>query len=114
VRELSDAEKADLRYGCLFCRCSLFWLGPQGGLSFNIYCANDGCLAGYNVTHAKLPWQLIAEPRERELDDLVKVFDGKMEIRRFFDHLDTAIEKAMREGFERITSTRPASDPTKH
>jgi hypothetical protein len=105
MRDLTEAEKGDLRYGCIFCKGDTMFLGPQGGLSFNIYCANTKCLAGFNVTHAKLPWQLIAEPGERTMKDIAHT--GKMHLRAFFEHLDRAIESAIRTGFERLTRTEP-------
>ena len=101
MRELTAEEKDNLRYGCIFCKERLFWMGPQAlGISFNIYCSE--CLAGFNVTHAAMPWQLIADACERELDDLAPVLDGKMDVVTFFSHLDAAIEKSMRDAFDRI------------
>ena len=105
MRHLTDEEKGNLRYGCIFCGERLFWLGPQGGLSFNIYCGQ--CLAGFNVTHAALPWQLIGTPDTRELVDLAPILDGKMNVTALFSQLDAAIEKAMREGFARMTGREP-------
>ena len=100
MRDLTDAEKGDLRYSCIFCKGRLMFLGPQGGLSFNIYCANPQCLAGFNVTHAKLPWQLIASPGERTMADIAHT--GKMHIANFFENLDGAIERSIREAFDRV------------
>jgi hypothetical protein len=100
MRDLTDEEKGNLRYGCIFCGERLFWLGPQGGLSFNVYCGQ--CLAGFNVTHAAMPWQLIAPPDQRSLDDLAKILDGKIDIVNFFAHVDAAIEAAVRTGFDAL------------
>lgn len=103
MRELTDAEKGDLRYGCIFCGSRLFHLGPQGGLAFNIYCVE--CLAGFNVTHAKLPWQLISAPDTKTVDELAPILDGKMNVIDFFHHLDAAIESGMRAAFDRLKKT---------
>ena len=100
MRELTDDEKLALRHGCLYCRQTLFWLGPQGGLSFNTYCTR--CRAGFNITHYKLPWQEIAQPYERSTDEVAAICDGKMDIVNFFRHVDAAIEKAVREGFDKV------------
>lgn len=104
MRELTAEEKGNLRYGCLFCKERMFWMGPKAlGLSFNIYCTE--CIAGYNVTHAALPWQLIADPCETEYEDLAPVLDGKIDIVTFFKHLDDAIVKSMKEAFDRVNKS---------
>jgi hypothetical protein len=73
VRELTPGMKKVLKVRCLFCDGEKFYLGPQGGWSRNIYCANEACLAGFNVTVEELPWQLIADPEEHTLAQLRQI-----------------------------------------
>ena len=94
MRALSNDEKDDLRSGCAFCKHDQAYIGPQAGLSINIYCVT--CLAGYNVTHSQLPWQLINEPGERTLEDLVPVVSRVVLLPQFLENLDKAIETSMR------------------
>ena len=101
VRDMTDEEKLNLRaMGCIFCMQPLMWLGPQGGLSFNIYCTD--CHAGFNVTHALLPWQVIAMPGEKDIDALRPIVDGKMDVKHFFGELDAAIERSVRHAFHQL------------
>ena len=76
MRNLTDEEQAELRWRCIFCKQAVFFKGPVGGLSINVYCT--GCLTGYNITHEQLPWQLIGKPDAwlaRTLSETVKIED---------------------------------------
>lgn len=100
MRNLTPEEQAELHNRCIFCKQDLFYEGPQGGMSFNIYCAT--CLAGFSITHESLPWQLIYEPGERTVADLVGIIGPAIKIPAFTEQLTRAIEKAMRETKERL------------
>lgn len=98
MRNLTDSEKGILQRHCLYCDGEDFYIGPQGGLSFNIYCANPGCHAGYNVTHKMLPWQVITKPGERELEELRPILQSPRATTAIAIHatLSAAIEKALK------------------
>lgn len=103
-RDLSPTEKRVLKERCLYCDGEDFYIGPQGGLSFNIYCADSDCLAGYNVTHEELPWQVIAKPGERTLGELMPILQSSKVVEASILHrtLTAAIDKAMRDLMERV------------
>lgn len=47
---LPDDDLATISRGnCPACNCRGFVIGPQGGMSINIECANIGCRARFNV-----------------------------------------------------------------
>jgi len=66
MRDLTEKEMHSLmKEGlCPFCRGDQFYEGPQGGLSTNIFCANEACKAGFNLPPLNIPFtgQLIREP----------------------------------------------------
>jgi hypothetical protein len=105
-RELTDAEKADLydMGRCPFCGCEEFFEGPHGGLSVNWCCANDRCLACFNLTPPALrSGQLIREsylsfdsekpqlkaPRMPEAT-LRELFKRRTTLRQWFDMLKSS------------------------
>ena len=96
MRDLTDSEKAELHRHCIFCKEPDFILASFAmNLAFDIYCVE--CRAGYKVTHATLPWQLIIEPRQtsqRALDALTEgssVFDVTTMLRRISEDIEAAI-----------------------
>lgn len=93
IRNLTPEEQAELHHHCIFCKQNLFYEGPQGGLSFNVYCAL--CYAGYNITHEQLPWQLIAEPGEKTVAELAPILRECVTMPGFVEQLSATIEHAM-------------------
>ena len=61
-------------------------------------------MAGYNVTHRELPWQLIAEPGDVDLRELLAAQGGWMmeeKIGPLLKLISEKIEQVTREAFER-------------
>lgn len=75
MRDLTDDEKSELQRHCIFCKEPDFILASFAmNLAFDIYCVE--CRAGYKVTHATLPWQLLVEPRQTSQRALEALTDG--------------------------------------
>jgi hypothetical protein len=98
MRNLTDDEKADLQQHCIFCKKASFILAAFPlSLAFEIYCVE--CRAGYKVTHATLPWQLIIEPKQtsqRGLDALTEgsiVMDVTTMLRRINEDIDASLRR---------------------
>lgn len=63
-RDLTQSEREVLYDQCMcpFCGGTEFYEGPHGGMSINWYCANEKCLAGFNLAPPGLHFaQLIRE-----------------------------------------------------
>ena len=72
MRDLTDDETSELQQHCIFCKGTRYALGPQpNGNAMTVYCWN--CRAGFNTTHVKLPWQLIAQPGQPTEDALMEI-----------------------------------------
>lgn len=102
-RELTSNEKVDIydMGRCPFCGSDEFHEGPHGGMAVNWYCANDECLAGFNLTPPALrAAQLIREsyktmdgegdhlksPR-MPIGDLRLLFKRRMPLTQWFEML---------------------------
>jgi hypothetical protein len=98
MRDLTDTEKAELQQHCIFCKEPDFILASFPlSLAFDIYCVE--CRAGYKITHATLPWQLIIEPKQtsqRALDALTEgsaVMDVATMLRFISDDIEAALRR---------------------
>jgi len=100
IRNLTPEEQDELHRHCIFCKQDLVYPGPVGGVSLNIYCCT--CLAGFNITHPKLPWQLIFEPGERKPEDLLGIVAPAMKLNQLVEELSENIERGFREVFKRM------------
>jgi hypothetical protein len=69
MRELSQYELDSLLgayFICPFCKSEEWYKGGEGGMSQNVFCANEECGAGFNVMGPKpvnLGGQLIQPPK---------------------------------------------------
>jgi hypothetical protein len=69
MRELTQPELDKLLgdfFVCPFCESEEWYEGPSGGMSQNVYCANEECGAGFNVMGPKpvnVGGQLILPPK---------------------------------------------------
>ena len=67
MRELTKEELDSVLgeyFVCPFCKCEEWIEGGVGGMAQNVFCGNEECQAGFNVTPIKeMGGQLIRKPK---------------------------------------------------